>query len=174
MVSSVCRTTHRCLEYLGKAAPLPLFNRETFGSPEFPGYPFELMIRPQIPVVTSILAMSLRSAALQKLHSVGFPLIFLYSNQVYPVTTTIHFSGLYTDPLFLIHLASDSRCRVCPQVSLLPCRPDFEQMGLVYLYTHPLGNTSQFHPLSYWESQGSELGSAQGAFCYVFYYAPSL
>ena len=31
-----------------------------------------------------------------------------------------HISGLYTDLLFLIHLASDSRRRACPQVSLLP------------------------------------------------------
>ncbi len=64
------------------------------------------------------------------------------------MTTTIHFSGLYTDPPFLIHLASDSRCRVYPQVSLLPCRPDFRQMGLVPLDTHPLGNTNQFQPFS--------------------------
>jgi len=61
------------------------------------------------------------------------------------MTTTIHFSGLNTDPLFLIHLASDSRCRVYPQVSLLPCRLDFRQMGLVSIDTHPLGNTNQFH-----------------------------
>ena len=53
-----------------------------------------------------------------------------------------------TDPLILIHLASDSRYRVCPQVSLLPCRLDFEQVGLVSLNTHPLGNTNQFHPVS--------------------------
>ena len=63
------------------------------------------------------------------------------------MTTTIHFSGLNTDPLFLIHLASDSRYRVYPQVSLLPCRPDFRQMGLVSTDTHPLGNTNQFHPI---------------------------
>ncbi len=62
------------------------------------------------------------------------------------MTTTIHFSGLDTDPLFLIHLASDSRYRVYPQVSLLPCRLDFRQMGLVSCDTHPLGNTNQFHP----------------------------
>ena len=64
------------------------------------------------------------------------------------MTTTLHFSGLNTDPLFLIHLASDSRCRVYPQVSLLPCRPDFSQVGLVLFNTHPLGNTNQFHLFS--------------------------
>ncbi len=61
------------------------------------------------------------------------------------MTTTLHFSGLNTDPLFLIHLASDSRYRVYPQVSLLPCRLDSRQVGLVLFNTHPLGNTNQFH-----------------------------
>jgi len=72
----------------------------------------------------------------------------LMNGRGYPMTTTIHFSGLNTDPLFLIHLASDSRYRVYPQVSLLPCRPDFRQMGLASLNTHPLGNTNQFHPFT--------------------------
>ena len=63
------------------------------------------------------------------------------------MTTTIHFSGLNTYPAFLIHLASDSRYRVYPQVSLLPCWLGVRQMGLVSLsVTHPLGNTCQFHP----------------------------
>ena len=62
------------------------------------------------------------------------------------MTTTLHFSGLNTDPAFLIHLASDSRHRVCPQVSLLPCRPDFRQVGIERFGSHPLGNTNQFHP----------------------------
>ena len=39
----------------------------------------------------------------------------------YPMSTTIHVSGLNTDPASLIHLASDSRYRADPQVSLLPC-----------------------------------------------------
>jgi len=62
------------------------------------------------------------------------------------MTTTIHFSGLNTDPLFLLHLASDSRLQACPQVSLLPCWLNFGQMGLASFDTHPLGNTNQFHP----------------------------
>ena len=63
------------------------------------------------------------------------------------MTTTIHFSGLNTYPAFLIHLASDSRYWVGPQISLLPCWISFKQVGLVSLsVTHPLGNTCQFHP----------------------------
>jgi len=58
MVSSASWAAQRCLEYLGKVAPVPLFNRETFGPPEFPGYPYEQMTRSQIPVVTSMLAMT--------------------------------------------------------------------------------------------------------------------
>ena len=64
------------------------------------------------------------------------------------MTATIHFSGLNTDPAFLIHLASDSRHRACPQASLLPCWLDFGQVGLGYLRPHPLGNISQFHPIT--------------------------
>jgi len=52
MVSSESWAALRCLEYLGEVAPVPLFNRETFGPPEFPDYPHEQMTRPQIPVVT--------------------------------------------------------------------------------------------------------------------------
>ena len=67
--------------------------------------------------------------------------------EVYQMTTTIHFSGLNTNPAFLIHLASNSLHRVDPQVSLLPCWIGFRQVGLVSLsVTHPLGNTYQFHP----------------------------
>jgi len=83
------------------------------------------------------------------LPSSAFKLSAFTSNitEVYPMTTTIHFSGLNTDPVFLIHLASDSRYRACPQVSLLPCWISIRQVGLVRLsLTHPLGNTSQFHP----------------------------
>ncbi len=64
------------------------------------------------------------------------------------MTTTLHFSGLNTNPVFLFHLASNSRYRVCPQDSLLPCRLDFRQVGLVPLNTHPLGNINQFHLFS--------------------------
>jgi len=64
------------------------------------------------------------------------------------MTATIHFSGLHTDPAFLIHLASDSRYRVYPQASLLSGWLDFEQVGLESFDSHPLGNINQFQPLS--------------------------
>ena len=144
-----------------KVTPEPYLYRETFGSPEFPGYPREYMTWSKTPVVTpNARPNAFTSAAFQLLHTVGFPL----SIQVYPLTTTIHFSGLNTDPAFLIHLAQDSRCRVCPQVSLLPCRLGFRQVGLEPFGFHPLGNINPFHPTS-WESQGSELSSARGAYC---------
>jgi hypothetical protein len=54
-------------------------------------------------------------------------------------------SGLYTEPAFLIHLASDSRYRVYPQTSLLTCRLGFGQVGLVTIAaTHPLVRYNQF------------------------------
>ncbi len=72
--SPISRTAHQCLEYLVKVAPLPLFNRETFGPPEFPGYPLDQMTRSKTPVVTSMLAMTHRKpAAFQKIQPVGFP-----------------------------------------------------------------------------------------------------
>ena len=119
------------------------------------------MIWSKTPVVTPNTRLNaFRSAAFQLLHTVGFRL----SIQVYPMTTTIHFLGLNTDPAFLIHLGQDARYRVCPQVSLLPCRLGFGQVGLESLDPHPLGNISPFHPTS-WESQGSELCSARAALC---------
>jgi len=100
------------------------------------------MTRPQTPVVSWSLAIALPgllpSASIK---TVGVP----RPEAVYPMTTTIHFSGLNTDPAFLIHLASNSRYRVCPQVSLLPCRLSFGRVGLGPCNPHPLGNISQFH-----------------------------
>ena len=46
------------------------------------------------------------------------------------MTTTIHISGLNTDPAPLIHPAPDSRYRVCLRISLLSCRLSFTQAGL--------------------------------------------
>ena len=83
------------------------------------------------------------------------------------MTTTIHFSGLNTDPLILIRLASDSRYRACPQVSLLPCRLDFWQMGLASFNTHPLGNTNQFHPFPE-NPEAPSLARHKHLPCYVF------
>ena len=137
------------------------FGKETIGSPEFPGYPHEYMTWSQTPVVTLNTCLdAFRSTAFQLLHTVGFPL----SIQVYPMTTTLHFSGLNTDPVALIHLASDPRYQVYPQASLLPCWLSFRQVGLESLDPHPLGNVNPFHPTS-WDSQGSELRSARRALC---------
>ena len=56
--------------------------------------------------------------------SVGFSLL-----RGYPMTTTIHFSGLNTEPASLIHLASDFHSGLpfwlCPQTSLLTCWLNF-------------------------------------------------
>jgi hypothetical protein len=60
---------------------------------------------------------------LRRLSSSSFPVDLL--------TTTLHISGLNTEPAFLIHLASNSRYRVCSQASLLTCWLGFSQVGLV-------------------------------------------
>ena len=54
------------------------------------------------------------------------------------MSTTIHFSGLNTEPVSLIRLASDSRYRAYPQTSLLTCWLNFSQVGLeaLRLLTH--------------------------------------
>jgi len=79
-------------------------------------------------------------------------------------TTTIHISGLYTDPPFLIHLASDLHHWFCPQASLLPCWLGFRQMGLApYNGTHPLANINQFHVII--NSQDSGFSSARATTC---------
>ena len=58
------------------------------------------------------------------------------------MTTTIHFSGLNTEPAPLFHPASYSRYRVCTWISLPTCWLNFSQVGL----SRPLGNNNQFHP----------------------------
>ena len=68
--------------------------------------------------------------------------------QVYPYGPQLYVSGLNTNPASLIHLAWDSRYRVCPQVSLLPCWLNFRQVEFEPVGSHPLGNTRQFHPFS--------------------------
>ncbi len=50
--------------------------------------------------------------------------------QDYPMTTTIHFSGLNTEPVILIRPASDSRFRVYLWTSLLTRWLRFGQVGL--------------------------------------------
>ncbi len=72
--------------------------KETSGSPHFPSYPYEHMLWSQTPVVSCTLAMShtglLPSAA--SIASAFSCYAGLYK------TTTIHFSGLYTEPASLI------------------------------------------------------------------------
>ncbi len=55
-----------------------------------------------------------------------------------PVTTTIHFSGLNTQPASSIHPASDSPLRAGPRTSLLTWWLTFSQVGLesLLILTH--------------------------------------
>jgi len=126
--------------------PSTFVYKEAIGSPKFPGYPFERMPRSSTPVVSCTLALAhpglLPSV---KMKTSAFTskknLTLIQCPQLYK------FRGSITRPVFLLPLASDSRYRACPQVSLLPCWISIRQVGLVRLsLTHPLGNTSQFHP----------------------------
>jgi len=67
-----------------------------------------------------------RTAAFRLFQSVGF---FLFS-RIITLTTTIHFSGLDTEPAILIHPAPDSRYRAYLRISLLTCWLNFGQVGL--------------------------------------------
>jgi len=66
------------------------------------------------------------------------------------MSTTIHISGLNTDPVVLLHPASDSHYWAYPQVSLLTCWLNFVQVGLSRFYArnHPLDNNTKFHDLT--------------------------
>jgi hypothetical protein len=102
---------------------------------EFPRYPRECMPWSQTPVVSLMLAITyaglLPSAQLT-------PSAFSHTSGNIPVTTTIHFSGLNTQPAFLIHPASDSPLRVGPRTSLLIWWLTFNQVGLesLLILTH--------------------------------------
>ena len=86
----------------------------------------------------------LKSSVFRHMQPSAFTSSFL---EAYPLrTTTIRISGFNTEPASLIHLASDSRCRACPQTSLLICWLGFGQVGLGPTGPHPLGNINQFHP----------------------------
>ena len=111
--------------------PVRLFRvagKETSGSPKFPGYPFKLMPCSSTPVVSSALALThsglLPSATMT---TSAFPLFML---AVIHCPRLYKFRGSITRPVFLLPLASDSRYRVYPQGSLLPCWLDFRQVGL--------------------------------------------
>jgi hypothetical protein len=85
----------------------------------------------QTPVVIRTLAIShsdLLPSGLPK--AVGFT---FSGTKAIVETTNINFSELHTEPASLIHLASDSRYRGCPQISLLTCWLGFGQVGLELL-----------------------------------------
>ncbi len=64
------------------------------------------------------------------------PSAFTFSYQrLILMSTTIHISGLNTEPVSLFPLASDSRYRAYPQSSLPACRLRFSWMGLESLST---------------------------------------
>ena len=76
------------------------------------------------------------------------------------MTTTIHFSGLYTEPAPLFHPASYSGYPACTWTSLLTCWLSFNQVGLSqYVITHWVTITN-FIPI-YVESQGFGLPLAR-------------
>jgi hypothetical protein len=64
----------------------------------------------------------------------------------YLSTTTLKISGLDTRPTALIHSASYFHYWVCTRVSLLTCWLDVSQVGLELNTSHPLDNTTEYHP----------------------------
>jgi hypothetical protein len=108
--------------------PFRVTDKETSGSPKFPGYPSKLMPRSPTPVVSSALALA---------HSGLLPSARMTASAFLPIfLAVIHYPQLYkfrgsiTRPVLLFPLASDARYRVCPQGSLLTCWLDFSQVGL--------------------------------------------
>jgi hypothetical protein len=66
------------------------------------------------------------------------PSAFSHTSGIITMTTTIHISGLNTQPAFLIHPASDSPLRVGPRISLLIWWLTFNQVGFesLLILTH--------------------------------------
>lgn len=84
------------------------------------------VLRPRwCPVHSPFLFLS-RTAAFQRLHTVGFLrwLLHLVLPQLYP------FRGSIARPVSLLHPAPYSRYRVCTWISLPACWLDFDRMGL--------------------------------------------
>ena len=92
------------------------------------------------PVVTCILAIThtslLPSDTLQR---VGF---HFAKRNLSLRTTTIHFSGLNTEPVTSLHPASDSRLRFCPWTSLMSCWLNFTHVGLPQILPLSAGASS--------------------------------
>ena len=82
------------------------------------------------------------------------------------MTTTIHISGLNTEPAPLIHPASDSRYRAYPRISLLTCWLSSSQVRLGPLRPSPTG---QKYRISWAPAQSHRPGFilARAATCYV-------
>lgn len=66
------------------------------------------------------------------------------ARKVILTSTTIPISGLNTKPAISLHPASDSRCRVCPRISLPACRLRFNRVGLAL----PRSPTGQHYRIS--------------------------
>ena len=109
--------------------------RKTSGSPEFPSYPHECMPWSKTPVVSCLLALA-QTGLLPS--GASRPSAFSHTSGIIPMTTTIHFSGLNTQPASLIHPASDSPLGVGPRTSLLIWWLTFNQVGLesLLILTH--------------------------------------
>ncbi len=154
-----------------KVTPTLLY-KETVGSPEFPSYPYECMtLRSRwCPNHSPVRSQDfcLPTAPHRRLYPAKTPIVAYACSDsdkagaaASACLRAIHVSGLNTDPATLIHLASDSRHRVYPHVSLPPCRLRFRRMGLELLRSHPLGNSNQFQYL--YTSQGFGFISARAA-----------
>jgi len=138
--------------------------KETVGSPKFPSYPHGYMPWSQTPVVSRILAIAHPGLLLSDtLNRVSF---HLNLPRFILMTTTIHISGLNTEPASLLPPASDSRCRVCLRIQLLTCRLNFSQVGLSQYsigITHWVTLTN-FIP-TYRDSQGLGFTLARATLC---------
>ena len=119
--------------------------KETGGSPEFPGYPYEHMPRSQTPVVSRPLALARtgllpsRSCTLSAFEPVA---------RSYPWSTTIHFSEFH-DAACLLALPL---LRTLPFSSRSSVRLPtwwlaFGRVGLEFS-SHPLGNIDMFQEVS--------------------------
>jgi hypothetical protein len=107
--------------------PFRVADKETSGSPKFPGYLCVCMPCSSTPVVSSALALT---------HSGLLPSTRMTASAFPPKLTVIHcpqlykFRGSITRPAYLLPLASDARYRMCPQGSLPACWLDFGWTGL--------------------------------------------
>jgi len=105
-----------------------LLSRRQVALPSSQATPFELMPCSSTPVVSCSLALAcpglLPSASLTASAFPSKNWRLSYRPQLYK------FRGSITRPVFLLPLASDFRCRLGPQGSLLPCWLDFGQVGL--------------------------------------------